>query len=249
MLKELYQQLVADAKAAVHPKLIELPQGNVLLHVPGGESKIIQKDPVLFNDSVSSVDSMLDWCGRLDEGDLFISVHQTYVLVQSKRDQAHTTDRLRFDLKLTAAMIDLLAWANRPRTQQQVVTALRTALADTFDDKYLPIFRRLDFSRKNDGSKSIAHTGESLGKSVEARAQSASGEIPEKLVFDVNVFSNINSPGVSLWFALDIDANIEAISINPIGDCIGDAYRTATRAIVSDLKRELPKALVVACCD
>lgn len=83
----------------------------------------------------------------------------------------------------------------------------------------------------------------------EARAQSASGEIPEKLVFDVNVFSNINSPGVSLWFALDIDANIEAISINPIGDCIGDAYRTATRAIVSDLKRELPKALVVACCD
>lgn len=249
MLKELYQQLVADAKAAVHPKLIELPQGNVLLHVPGGESKIIQKDPVLFNDIVSSVDSMLDWCGRLDEGDLFISVHQTYVLVQSKRDQAHTTDRLRFDLKLTAAMIDLLSWANRPRIQQQVVTALRTALADTFDDKYLPIFRRLDFSRKNDGSKSIAHTGESLGKSVEARAQSASGEIPEKLVFDVNVFSNINAPNVSLWFALDIDANIEAISIKPIGDCIGNAYRTATSAIVGDLKRELPKALVVACCD
>ncbi len=248
MLKELYQQLVADAKAAVVPKLIDLPQGNVLLHMPGGESKIIQKDPVLFNDSVSSLDSMLDWCGRLDEGDLFISVYPTHISVQSKRDQAHTTDRLRFDLKLTEAMSDLLSWVGRPRIQQHVVSSLRTTLADTFDDKYLAIFRRLDFSRKNDGTKSIAHTGESLGKSVEARAQSASGEIPEKLVFDISVFSNIPCPPVSLWFALDIDATIEQISIKPIGDCIGDAYRLCAKTIVADLKRELPKALVV-CCD
>jgi len=247
MLKELYQQLVADAKAAVAPKIIEIPGGNVLLQI-GSESRVLQKDPVLFNDSVSSIDSMLDWCGRMNEDELFISVHHTYILVQSKREYAHTTDRLRFDLKLSAAMVDLLAWASRPRTQQQVVTALRTTLDGTFDNKYLPIFRRLDFSRKNDGSKSIAHTGESLGKSIEARAQSASGEIPEKLVFDVNVFSNINSPGVSLWFALDIDANIEQIKIEPIGDCIGDAYRLCAKTIVADLKRDLPKALVV-CCD
>lgn len=248
MLKELYQQLVADAKAAVLPKLIELPGGRVLLHIPDGESKVLDVNPVLFNDKVSSVDSMLDWCGRMNEDELFISVHSTYIMVESKREHAHTTDRLRFDLKLTAAMVDLLAWASRPRTQQQVVTALRTTLAETFDDKYLPIFRRLVFTRKNDGSKSIAHTGESLGKSVEARAQSASGEIPEKLVFDVNVFSNIPSPPVSLWFALDIDATIEQISIDPIGDCIGDAYRLCSKTIVADLKRELPKALVV-CCD
>ncbi len=248
MLKELYQQLVADAKAAVGPKLIELPGGKVLLHIPDGESKVLDVNPVLFNDKVSSVDSMLDWCGRMNEDELFISVYQTSILVQSKREHFHTTDRLRFDLKMTEAMIDLLAWANRPRTQQHVVSSLRTTLADTFDDKYLAIFRRLDFSRKNDGTKSIAHTGESLGKSVEARAQSASGEIPEKLVFDINVFSNIHTPGVSLWFALDIDATIEQISIKPIGDCIGDAYRLCAKTIVADLKKELPKALVV-CCD
>lgn len=248
MLTELYQAIITTTKTSTTPKLVELPGGKVLLYIPDREPQIMDVNPVLFDDKVSSVDSMLDWCGRMNEDELFISVYRTHILVHSKREHAHTTNMLRFDLKMTEAMIDLLAWANRPRTQQQVVTALRTTLAETFDDKYLPIFRRLDFSRKNDGSKSIAHTGESLGKSVEARAQSASGEIPEKLVFDVNVFSNINSLGVSLWFALDIDANIEQIKIEPIGDCIGDAYRLCAKTIVADLKRELPKALVV-CCD
>jgi len=34
----------------------------------------------------------------------------------------------------------------------------------------------------------------------------------------------------------------------PDGDCIGDAYRLCAKTIVADLKRDLPKALVV-CCD
>lgn len=247
MLKELYQQVVTDTKLSLVPKLIDLPDGQVLLYEPGGESKVLIKDRVLHEDIVSSTESMLDWCEHYDE-DLIVKVFHHRIVVASNRDHAHTLNTLTFDLSLTKAFSDLMQWIDRPRTQQQVVAGLRTALAGTFDEKLLPIFRRLDFTRKNDGGKTIGHTGESLGKSIEARAQSGSGEIPETLVFDLPVYSNIIAPSVTLRFALDVDPNQEQIKITPVGDCIGDAYKICNRSIVADLKVKLPEALVI-CCD
>lgn len=247
MLKELYQQVVADTKASIVPKLIDLPDGEMLLYAPGGESRILTKDRVLHADIVSCTESMLDWCMCHAEDELVIKVFHNRIVVASSRDYAHQTDTCQFDLKLTKAFADLLFWLERPRTQQQVVAALRTTLVDTFDEKLLPIFRRLDFTRKNDGSKSITHTGESLGKSVEARAQTASGEIPDTLWFSTEVYNNILAPSISLRFALDVDATQELIRISPVGDCIADAYMVSSRAIVADLKQKLPKALVVSC--
>ena len=249
MLKELYVQVVEDTKKSVVPKLIDLPGGKVLLHLPGTDSKVLEKNNVQHSDVVSSTESMLDWCERYEEANLVLKVFARYIEVTADRNHEHLRNAVRFDLAHTRSMTDLLDWMNRPRSQQQVVAAMRTTLAGTFDDaKLLPIFRRLDFQRRNDGGKSIAHTGESLGKSIEARAQSASGEIPENLVFDLNVYSNILTPSVTLRFALDVDASQELIKITPVGDCIADAYKVASRAIVTDLKEKLPEALVV-CCD
>lgn len=249
MLKELYQQVVADTKLAVVPKLIDLPQGKVLLYAPGNDAQVLEKDRVLHSDVVSSTESMLDWCGCYDEADLVVKVFVNHIEVAANRDFAYLTNAVRFTLSYTKAMSDLLAWIERPRSQQQVVAAMRTALAGTFDDaKLLPIFRRLDFVRKNDGGKSINHTGESLGKSIESRAQASAGEIPEILMFDLMVYANILTPTVTLRFALDVDATQELIKITPVGDCIADAYRVSSRAIASDLKMKLPQSLVV-CCD
>jgi hypothetical protein len=249
MLKELYAAVVEDTKKSVVPKLIDLPGGKVLLYAPGSSPEVMPKDKVLHSDSVSSTDSMLDWCMRHDESDLVVKVFAHHIEVAAGRDFAHLLNAVRFALAHTKAMSDLLAWVERPRTQQQVVAAMRTSLAGTFDEpKILPIFRRLDFNRKNDGSKSINHTGESLGKSIEARAQSANGDIPETLLFDLDVYSNILAPTVTLRFALDVDASQELIKIAPVGDCITDAYNECSRAIVADLKHKMPKALVL-CCD
>lgn len=247
MLKELYLEVVANTRAAMVPKLVDLPDGKVLLYTPGSAPEVLDKDRVLHADNVSSTESMLDWCACYGESDLVVKVFRSRIEVSAYRSTAHLTDTLKFDLTLTPAVADLLLWCERPRTQAQVVAALRTTLAETFDDKMLPIFRRLDFSRKNDGSKSISHTGESLGKSVEARAQTASGEIPEILAFATEVYSNISAPPVLLRFALDVDANQEIIKITPIGDSIIHAYQVSSRAIVADLKAKLPEALVVCC--
>jgi hypothetical protein len=245
LLKELYQQITADAQAAVAPKLIELPGGKVLL-VQGGISKEIVKNRVLHSDSVSSLESMLDWCGRHDEEKLFIRVDSSAVLVSANRDIAHETDNLRFDLENTAAFMDLLAWVDRPRNQQQVVNSLRTSLEGTFDEKILQVFRKLDFQRKNDGTRSITHTGESLGKSIEARAQSAAGEIPEVLVFTTLVYRNVPGlPYSQLRFALDVDPVQDLIRLTPIGDCIQDAYAYSIQAFVNGLKESLPESLIV----
>jgi len=114
MLKELYQQVVSDTKASVTPKLIDLPDGKVLLYAPGSEPEVFNKDRVLHTDIVSSTESMLDWCSRYEEDDLVVKVFHERIEAVSNRDSAHLTDTLRFDLKLTKAISDLLFWIERP---------------------------------------------------------------------------------------------------------------------------------------
>ena len=247
MLKELYEKIVSDAKEAVAPRIIDIPGGKVLLTVEGSAPEIIEKDDVLHSDVVSSMGSMLEWCSVYEETELYIKVQKDRVSVDANRSRAHLTQKLQFKLEFTRAFSDLSAWVERPRSQQQVVAALRTALSGTFDDPMLPIFRRLDFQRKNDGSRSVNHTGESLGKSVEARAQTASGEIPEILVFSTPVYSNVASAPCVLRFALDVDANQELIKIAPVGDCIPSAFAEAQSELAADIKQKLPNALVVCC--
>lgn len=247
MLKELYEKIVADAKEAIAPRLIDIPGGKVLLICDGSSPQIIEKDDVLHSDTVSSMGSMLEWCSIYEETELYIRVHKDRVCIDANRSRAHLVQKLQFKLEYTRSFSDLSSWAERPRSQQQVVSALRTALSGTFDDPLLPIFRRLDFLRKNDGTRSVNHTGESLGKSVEARAQTASGEIPEIMVFNTPIYSNVASAPCALRFALDVDANQELIKISPIGDCVPAAFAEAQSELAADIKQKLPGSLVVCC--
>lgn len=247
MLKELYQAIFADAVKSVSPKTLDLPGGKLLLVVPGESSIQIDKDDVQCHDRVSSFDSMTEWCSRYEEDKLVVQVHGDRVFVSANRTSPTKLNTVRFDLVQTKALSDLIDWMNRPRTQSQVVAGLRTSLSGTFDPSILPIFRRLDFQRKNDGSKTVSHTGESLGKSVEARAQTASGEIPDNLIFDLNLYSNVSTTIVTLRFALDVDAVNELIRIAPVGDTLNDAFRSTGLHLVQMIKQDLPKALVILC--
>jgi hypothetical protein len=177
MLKELYEQIVADARDSVAPSKMDLPDGKVLIIAPGLAPTILPRDTVRFKDQVASMTSLLDWCANEDTNGLVIKVMPSKIEATANRFDPSGSDSAQFNLEHSKAYVDLMDWVSRPRAIQDVVKGLRTALAGTFDEKYLPIFRRVDFSRKNDGTRSVSHTGESLGKSVEAKAQSSSGKV------------------------------------------------------------------------
>lgn len=247
MLKELYEAIVSDAHMAMKPQLLAIPGGQVMVLAPGREPEIRDLDRNVHRDKVASVASLTDWCETYDQAELVVKVFNDLITVDASRDLAHENDQVGFKLCHSKAFADLLLWIERPRSNAAVVTALRTSLYGTYDDKYLPVFRRLDFTRRNDGSKSVSHTGESLGKSIEAKAQSASGEIPEVLTFNLFLFNNVICPSVDLRFAVDVDANAELIKLTPISDCIPVAFQVTKRAIVDDLQSKLPNALVLDC--
>lgn len=247
MLKELYQAIVSDANMAMKPQLLAIPGGQVMILAPGREPEVRDLDRKLHRDEVASVASLISWCETYDQAELVVKVFNDLITVDASRDLAHENDQVGLKLCHCKAFADLLLWIERPRSNAAVVTALRTWLYGTFDEKYLPIFRRLDFTRRNDGSKSVSHTGESLGKSIEAKAQSASGEIPEVLSFNLRLYNNVLCPSVDLRFAVDVDANAELIKLTPIGDCIPDAFLATKRALVDDLESKLPNALVLDC--
>ena len=113
---------------------------------------------------------------------------------------------------------------------------LRGPLADTFDPQHLRVLKNLDFTRKSDGSRSVTHKSESLGRSVELAAQSRDGDIPEVIVFQVPRFDFEGSPTIHVKMAVEVDAEADLISLFVIGDAFTQGTRSALREIGEQVK-------------
>jgi hypothetical protein len=100
--------------------------------------------------------------------------------------------------------------------------------------------RSLDFTRRNDGSRTIEHGRESLGKSIEMQVQSKQGELPE--VFEINLPWYSTSPVNEGWFrlsvTLDLDAASEAIRFVVRGDDL-DRYNQQALKMVQRIVHEM----------
>ncbi len=242
MLKEFVDSIVALARTSAAPSTVDLPNNKMLLVVDGSVETLI-KDRRTHSDVVLSLPSFIEWC--LDRDDLVIKVSNDRIFAVSNRDIQHESDSAVLGLQQSNAYADLLDWCKTPRTVSATVKGLRTKLAGTHDTSYLSVFKRLDFTRKNDGSKSVTHTGESMGKLVEMAAQSGAGEIPEVLSFRVRLFAGLPVSDYDLRFAVNVDASTEVISIAPVGDCIVDAHQSTRVELVERLKAEYPQAMVL----
>lgn len=105
-------------------------------------------------------------------------------------------------------------------TQKQIINFLRFDVAVPGVQNLMRILRKVDFSRKSDGQRSVEHGRESLGKSVEAAVQGIE-EIPEEITVEVPIY---NTPGlrevslVSIRCGLLIDVEDERFSLRPLAD-------------------------------
>jgi hypothetical protein len=242
MLKEFVDSIVGLAHKSKSPSCVDLP-GNKVLLLHGDTSETLEKDRKTHSDCVASLQSLIDW--SYDRLDLVFKVSDSGIVATSNRDYPHESDSATLSLEKSAAYADLLDWCKSPRGVSLTVKGLRTKLAGTFDPGYLSIFKRLDFQRRNDGTKSASHTGESMGKMVEMAAQSGAGEIPEVILFRVKLFSGLDISLYDLRFAVTVDPNAELVSITPVGDCIMDAHQGTRIELLSRLKSEFPESLVI----
>lgn len=143
------------------------------------------------------------------------------------------TERLdAIDLRINFSP-QLLAFEtlHKPQLQRNVVKLLRDELYASIEPGLLPSLRSIDFQRRNDGSQTITHGRESLGKSVEKVVQSKNGDIPEKTQFAIPFFSarDFRDFEAKIPVAVDLDATNETICFAPEGDTMQLAYESALR--------------------
>lgn len=248
MLAEFVKSIQHLSNQAREPKVTQLPGGKMLVTVGEGPGIEYDNNPIPAKDNnLGTLDALIDWCSHYDEiVDVQIDVHAYSILaVYDRQNPKGACDQCAFQYEQSVALDDLLEWEASPRSQSKVVKALRTDLYGTCDPKYLQVFRRIDFSRKNDGARTVSNTGESMGKSVEAVAQSSAGEIPEVLRFTVSLFDIPGARPQELVFACTVDPNTESIAINAVGGSVFSAIRNHRLAMVERLKEAFPTALVL----
>jgi len=245
MLKEALSFQHELGKQACDVKLVDLPENQVLLVKPGGETQVMSKGNAQRKDVVATLGSLIDWCmtnGAEDSLDVWVSTAN----VEAVNDFEHPdhTDRVKLPLVASKAWESLVQWNGSGRKQKDTVRLLRGQLAGTFDELHLRVFKNLDFTRRSDGNRSVTHKSESLGRSVELAAQSRDGDIPEVIVFQVPRFDYEGSPTVHVKMAVEVDAEADLISLFVIGDAFVQGTRAALREIAGDIKNAVDYAEV-----
>lgn len=245
MIQEALQYIAELGRSSKEVELVNLPGNKMLVVTPDGATQELQRDRKTQHDKLASFASLLEWSQERDNTDLVFEVSNSGIKASDQRNDPHLSDTADFQFLHSAAFSDLRDWIGSPRGVKPLVRGLRGKLHNTFDPAYLSVFKRLDFTRRNDGSRGTSHTGESMGKSVEMAAQSASGEIPEMLVFGIRLFSNVPIESYDLRVAVDVNAENEQVAIMEVGDCIEEAHRQTREELASRLKAEFPNSLVI----
>lgn len=242
MLKEAFSLLIDLGKQSVSTQLVGLPGGGTLLVRPDRTTEVLPEPPEYGITRLTSIESLVLWAGENQVTEVFVK----HGMIEAYANRSKKSERriATVELHLSTAMLALQAWFGTAKRQQSVVRDLRSTLADTFDSRYLAVFRSLDFTRRNDGSRKIGHTGESLGKSIESAAQSQYGEVPERMTFSVPLWSFDGAPRVAIQTAIEIDAENETIYLMPVGDTVAQATNSAIAAMVETLRNSLPETFV-----
>lgn len=160
-------------------------------------------------------------------------------------DPTKRRDRFKLRLHRSAELQSLMALGS-PTKQKEAVKILRDDLFDACDAGLLPAVRSLDFTRRNDGGRTIEHGRESLGKSIENKVQSKNGEVQERYQFRVPIFATpFDDTVFDFACTVDLDAANETIRINITGDQIIVALQRATKNASHTIAELLPSATVV----
>lgn len=245
MIKEALEFQFEQGKAFASAMCIELPENKVLLVKPGGETQILDKGPAVRKDSVATLKSFIDWC-LMNGSELLLDVWVSESRVDAVNDfiNPHACDRVSLRLTHSKAWETIASWNQKAFKQREAVRLLRGPLADTFDPQHLRVFKTLDFTRKNDGARSVSHKGESMGRSIEIAAQGREGEIPEVVVFELPCFDFEESPRVHVKMAVEVDADNETIGLFVIGDAFIQGTRAALSEIAGKIKQSVGHAEV-----
>lgn len=196
------------------------------IRLPGGEITHCEPLPTLRTFETSDLETFI---AIVEQGaDPIVCISESKMV--GYFDQNDRREYVAFGLSASSALVALEKLDNWTG-QRDAVGMLRDDLFDCCEPGLLPAMRRLDFSRRSDGSRTIEHGRESLGRSVEATIQSKGGELAEVYLFDLPIFREDPFCGfrVKVNVAFEADASAERIRFVVRGDELTHARDRALR--------------------
>lgn len=241
MLAELVTALRALSAAADTPKVLaheDFPQKRWVY--AGGSMATEDVPPPIREHQLETIGSFLDFVQDEDacvKPEVFHSSTQLVALCDRNDRRARATLEL-----VTTTRWDMLSGlALKPASMDQktVLRFLRHELAVEGIDHVITALRRLDFMRRSDGTATIGHGKESLGRNVELAVQNAEN-IPERFRIVVAPYS---TPGanqnVEVEMSLELDLEQQRVILRVLPDEIARGEAT----IQSHVRNTLIEAL------
>lgn len=240
MLADFTKQLQTILEKAATPKVMDSPDPRHMLIATGNTTTtfpIKRPRASVFLDLASFIDAV-EANTAAGEAEIYHTADMV-CCVMNKDDR---WDTLLLKLETTQHWQTLLALTTAAAfSQKQAVRLLRHDLAAAGCEAMLAALRRIDFTRRADGTRTIEHGRESLGKSVENAIQNAD-QIPADFRAWTAVYS---TPGcawpVEIPLTVDLDAEAERIIVAVLPDAMAKALDDTQDRLHHALQDALPE--------
>lgn len=243
MLAEFVQSIVDLTNASTSFRSHDLPDGkNRIIMTPTGELREVPIPPPRRRWTAGDLDSFVRLLGDVDT-DPIVFITQTNsgfdaaaYLCKHNRDETVT-----LNIAPSGAYTALVELHRCWHDQKTVVQLLRDQLYDAAPAGLIAAMRSLEFGRRNDGSRTIEHGRESLGRSVESEVKAKHGDLPETVQLTLPFFATapFNEFQYRVHVAIDLDATNEKIRFIPRGDELTQELHRAARNIREVIDDEL----------
>lgn len=246
---EFVEKIEELAIAGVKVETIPIDKNQKMVVAGGKVLATFQTDMPFGGTNVVEFMSLIDAGHELiPQADLaVIQVTSESITITCDANKPHKTARVLLKLRRTAAFDCLLDWeSNGPKTIATINKMLRTKLVGTYDEKYLAIFRQVEFARSGSTTIQKGTHRDTMGKSIDNAVKSAAGDLPEVIAFSTELMLNVPCEPETLKYYLDVNHDNETIGIVSVGDFYQDALRSMVASLIERLKQEFPEALVIA---
>lgn len=243
MLKEFVEAISGLAVRATEPRMLkDAADPRRAYLVANGVCTPTAVEPPLLKSPVETFESLFDAIKTF--GGEAASVWHNRHSVVAMLDNADRLEGVRLALRMSE---QFKALTSLPKAfdQRSLILFLKRNLAGAVDDTLISIFRRLDFTKREEATGNVKHGDESLGRGVHA-AVTGSAEIPEFLTATIIVYSNpeIRFP-VTVRLSIDIDVQRCVIELTPLPDEIERAILATQEYIGTTLLDLAPEHVAI----
>lgn len=192
MLAEFVKSIVDLTNKAASFREVDLPGGKKrLIQTPTGELREVDIPPDDRVYLAGDLDSLVRLLGDADTDPIvFVATvpGESRLPVRAFYDKHDRRDSVAMAIGLSNALAALFSLGNWT-DHKTVVQTLRDYLYDAAPADLIGTMRTLEFNRRNDGSRSVEHGRESLGRAVENEVKAKNGALPETVQLNLPFFA------------------------------------------------------------